>query len=159
MQIAACPAEPSRASGNDALAQWRRAIRWGNRAFDEHDHPNAIAHYEMAVALADAMVGRIDDAEAGTAAWVVAHHNLADTYARMGRAGEQSRHLCAAHARLCEALAAAALPPRWQAAAQRHCRRTYAELTHYLARHPDDRAARAACECGAAGLVSTLTRQ
>lgn len=105
------------------------------------------------------MYGRVGDAEAGTAAWVVAHHNLADTCARLGRDCERCQHLCAAHLRLCDTLNDTSLPPRWQTAALRHCRRTYAELTHYMADHPDDSTARAACTAGAAGPAHAMTRQ
>ncbi len=151
--------QPDRQNERDALARWRRAITWGNRAFDERDYSTAIAHYDAAVSVADAMYGRVGDAEAGTAAWVVAHHNLADTYARLGRDCDQCRHLCAAHARLCDTMNRTALSVRWQTAAQRHCRRTYAELTHYVARHPDDDTAREACRLGAAGPIHRLTLQ
>ncbi|AJW99973.1 hypothetical protein [Burkholderia gladioli] len=158
MQTTIVEAEPSRPD-HDALARWRRSITWGNRAFDERDYPSAIAHYDAAVSTAESMYGRLDDAEAGTAAWVVAHHNLADTYERLGRDCDQCRHLCAAHARLCDTMNRGGLPIRWQAAAQRHCRRTYAELTHFAARHPDDEAAREACQLGAAGATQGLPRQ
>lgn len=155
----ATAAPPFRADDRDELARWRRSITWGNRAFDERDYATAIAHYDAAVSVADAMYGRVGDAEAGTAAWVVAHHNLADAYARLGRDCDQCRHLCAAHTRLCDTMNGAALPIRWQTAAQRHCRRTYAELTHYAAGHPDDAAAREACQLGAAGPTHAMTRQ
>ncbi|WP_186143314.1 hypothetical protein [Burkholderia gladioli] len=103
MQTTIVEAEPSRPD-HDALARWRRSITWGNRAFDERDYPSAIAHYDAAVSTAESMYGRLDDAEAGTAAWVVAHHNLADAYERLRRDCDQCRHLCAAHARLCDTM-------------------------------------------------------
>ena len=71
MQTTIVKAEPSRPD-HDALARWRRSITWGNRAFDERDYPSAIAHYDAAVSTAESMYGRLDDAEAGTAAWEVA---------------------------------------------------------------------------------------
>ncbi|WP_186130291.1 hypothetical protein [Burkholderia gladioli] len=100
MQTTIVEAEPSRPD-HDALARWRRSITWGNRAFDERDYPSAIAHYDAAVSTAESMYGRLDDAEAGTAAWVVAHHNLADTYERMGRDCATNAATCAPRMRAC----------------------------------------------------------
>jgi len=135
----------------EGLVSWRRAIIEGNRAFKDGRQLDAMRHYTKALAIAHALFGQIEDAEAGVAAWVVAHHNLADTCERLGRCAEQRQYLCAAHRRLCLAIDDVSLPASWQEAALRHSRRTYGELTRFLSQYPDDQQAMDACRQGAAG--------
>lgn len=142
-----------------ALARWRHAIVQGNDAFARGDDTSALAQYGVALRLAQRLFGHLDDADAGVAALVVAHHNLADTFARLQRSAAQCEQLCAAHDRLCVAMDDEALAPAWRFAALQHSRRTYTELTHYLQRHPDDARARAAADRGAAGPRSALQAQ
>jgi tetratricopeptide (TPR) repeat protein len=135
----------------DGLVAWRKAIGTGNRAFEGGRYQDAIRHYTKALAIAHALFGQFEDAEAGVAAWVIAHHNLADTCERLGRCAEQRQHLCDAHRKLCLAMDDASLPASWQEAALRHSRRTYGELTRFLSQYPDDQMAIDACRQGAAG--------
>lgn len=138
----------------DPLRRWREIIQRGNRAYDQGDDQNALHHYRLALGVADDMFGQLQDANAGVAAWVVSHHNLADAYERLGRVAEQGFHLCVAHERLHRTVDDDSLEPAWRAAAFRHSRRTYGELVRFLQRHPTDVRARAACALGAAGPAS-----
>ena len=125
------------------VTRWRRAISAGNRAFQEEAYLPALEHYTTALVWAMAMYGRIDDAHVGTATLVIAHHNLADTYAELGRVAEQCHHLCAAHERLQAVRDDPAAAPAWREAALAHSRRTHLELTRFLACHPEHPQARA----------------
>ncbi|MFT3803871.1 MAG: hypothetical protein QM766_21980 [Burkholderiaceae bacterium] len=125
------------------IGRWRQAISAGNQAFQNEEFLPALEHYATALAWAIAMYGHGDDAHAGTAAVVIAHHNLADTYARLDRADEQGRHVCAAHERLLAAIDDEAMKPVWREVALGHSRRTFAELVRFLADHPDDQRAAA----------------
>ena len=118
------------------VARWRSAISAGNRAFQEEAYLPALEHYTTALVWAMAMFGRIEDAHVGTATLVIAHHNLADTYAELGRVAEQCHHLCAAHERLQAVRDDPAAAPAWREAALSHSRRTHLELTRFLASHP-----------------------
>ena len=123
------------------IGRWRQAISAGNRAFQSDAPIPALEHYSTALVWAMAMYGRIADAHTGTAALVIAHHNLADTYAVLGRTVEQAHHLCAAQERLEAAIDDEDLAPAWREAALAHSRRTFTELTRFLAEHPDHAAA------------------
>lgn len=140
-------ARPAAAS----LARWRLATRHGNLAFQAGDLRKAESHYRAALAQARDRFAVDDDADAGVAAWVIAHHNLADLCEKTGDDATRRRLLLTAHQRLCSAMYDDELPEAWRQAALAHSRRTYAELLRYLAGHPDDAGVRLACQQGAAG--------
>jgi hypothetical protein len=133
-----------------SLDTWRKAIVQGNQAFAQRDDIRALAQYRIALSLAQAMLGQIEDAQAGIAALVVAHHNIADTCMRLQLHEERARHLCGAHERLHRIMGDAAMPPAWKDAALRQSRITCTELTAFLAAWPDHARARAAANLNAA---------
>lgn len=151
--------EPGQVNLPADLSRWRSAISRGNQAFQGDDPALAIQHYNLALTLAENVFGDIDDADAGVAAWVIAHHNLADAWARLGRYTEHRHHLCAAHEKLCEAMNDDTLSPDWRLAALQHSRRTYAELTRFARHHPEDARVRAVAQLGAAGPTGSYTVQ
>lgn len=140
-------------STTDSLTRWKHAIRLGNLAFENGDCSQACSHYLQALELAASLFGSHSNADEATALWVISHHNLADTCERLGQTDEQRDWLIAAHDHLCQAVHDARLPEAWRMAALSHSRRTYGELLRFLRRHPDDMAARLACQQGAAGPV------
>jgi len=133
------------------LKQWRSAIAQGNRAFEKEDYVRAARHYRLARSIADRLFGFADEVDAGVAALVIAHHNLADTYERLGQFSEQGSQLCAVHERLCRSVDDRGLNEPWRSAALRHSRRTYVELVRFAGRQPEHARARAALSLGAAG--------
>lgn len=143
----------------DSLLRWRQATLDGNDAFRSGHYEQAIGHYDLALTMADTLFGQIDDADAGMAAYVIAHHNLADTYDRLGNPSLRRLHLCLPHDTLCAAMNDRVLPEQWQVAAQNHSRRTYTELTRYLSDHPDDIEARRVSNQGAAGMTHGVSVQ
>ncbi|OZI37000.1 hypothetical protein CAL29_00740 [Bordetella genomosp. 10] len=132
------------------LARWRGAIARGNRAFEQADYRQALARYRTALAQAEALLGACDDIDGALAAFVVAHHNLADTWLRLGRDDERGEHLAAAHEALHRMMADDAMPPAWREAALRHSRVSHAELVRFLAACPGHARARAAHALNAA---------
>ncbi|PJX27669.1 hypothetical protein CAP48_00265 [Advenella sp. S44] len=143
----------STVNGQDYLVRWRQATTDGNDAFDSGSYRQAIGHYDFALALASECFGVADDADTAIAAYVIAHHNLADTYEQLGRKALQRLHLCLAHERLCAAMNDRSLPQSWQDAAMNHSRRTYTELTRFLSLHPDDKQVQRTVSQGAAGIT------
>lgn len=141
----ACPS----ARGAASLEQWRAAIARGNGAFDTADYACSVRHYRLARTIAEKLFGRADDVDAGIAALVVAYHNLADAYERLGRISEQGTQLCAVHEKLCRAIEDAGLDESWRLAALRHSQRSYAELLRFVGRHPEHARSRAALALGA----------
>src|SRR5690606_29622044 len=115
------------------------------------DYINAIHQYRLARAIAEELFGVAADADAGVAALVIAHHNLADACEHMNHHAEQGRQLCEAHEKLCLAMDDPTLEASWRMAAWRHSQRTYAELTRFASRHPEHERARALLALGAAG--------
>lgn len=148
--------EESHPAPDADLLRWQQAILQGNRAFEYERYGHAIGYYDDALTQASAMFGHCEDADAGTAAWIISHHNLADTYARLGRLTDQRRHLCEAHERMCAAVDDESLPPAWRQAAMRHSQRTYAELLLFLRIHPDDGFARRASQSAMAPVSRQL---
>ena len=146
-------------NGQDYLVRWRQSTTDGNDAFDSGNYGQAIGHYDFALAVASECFGLVDDADTAIAAYVIAHHNLADTYERLGRKALQRLHLCLAHERLCAAMGDRSLSQSWQEAAMNHSRRTYSELTRFLSLYPDDKQARHAATQGAAGITIDIPTQ
>lgn len=140
-------------NGQDYLVRWRQAMTDGNDAFSSGRYREAIGHYDLALTTATDLFGQADDADSAIAAYVIAHHNLADTYERLGSQALQRLHLCLAHEKLCAAMNDHALPQVWQLAAMHHSRRTYGELTRFLSLHPQDNQAQLAASQGAAGMT------
>ncbi|WP_124079251.1 hypothetical protein [Pigmentiphaga humi] len=128
-----------------SLSRWRRAIMRGNRAHARGEHAVAKACYGVALRVASELYGHIADAEAGTAALVVAYHNLADTHASLGAVEDRAVCLCEAHQLLCRATTGenGELGDAWRQAALRHSRQTYAELLRFLSEQPDHARAKA----------------
>lgn len=153
------PTSAAKTTVQDSLLRWRQATLDGNDAFSSGRYEQAIGHYDLALTMAAALFGQIDDADAGLAAFVIAHHNLADTYDRLGNPALQRLHLCLPHEKLCAVMNDRTLPEQWQAAAQNHSRRTYTELTRYLSDHPDDIEARQVAQQGAAGMTNGISVQ
>lgn len=145
--------EASAVNSQDCLVRWRQATTDGNDAFSSGSYSEAIGHYDLALTMATDFFGQADDADTAIAAYVIAHHNLADTYERLGSEALQRLHLCLAHEKLCTAMNDRALPQAWQMAAMNHSRRTYGELTRFLGRHPNDKQAQLAASQGAAGIT------
>ncbi|ETF04415.1 hypothetical protein W822_04490 [Advenella kashmirensis W13003] len=137
----------------DQLVRWRQATTDGNEAYERCRYRAALRHYDLALTMATESFGHAPDAEAGMAAYVIAHHNLADTYERLGSTALQRLHLCLPHAKLCAAMNDATLPDTWQSAAHNHSRRTYTELVRFLGLHPEDSEARQVANHGAAGMT------
>ncbi len=140
-------------NSQDHLVRWRQATTDGNDAFGSGSYREAIRHYDLALTMATDLFGQVDDADTAVAAYVIAHHNLADTYERLGSAALQRLHLCLAHEKLCAAMNDHTLPQAWQMAAMHHSRRTYGELTRFLGLHPNDRQAQLVANQGAAGIT------
>ena len=140
-------------NGQDYLVRWRQATTDGNDAFSSGSYREAIGHYDLALTIATDFFGQVDDADTVVAAYVIAHHNLADTYERLGSVALQRLHLCLAHEKLCTAMNDRALPQAWQMAAMSQSRRTYGELTRFLGLHPDDKQAQLVASQGAAGIT------
>ena len=137
----------------DHLVRWRQAMTDGNEAYEKGRYRAALRHYDLALTMATESFGHARDAEAAMAAYVIAHHNLADTYERLGNIALQRLHLCLPHEKLCAAMNDATLADAWQSAALSHSRRTYTELVRFLGLHPDDAEARQVANHGAAGMT------
>ncbi len=151
------PVKAASASAQSILSQWRQAIQDGNDAFSIGNYAQAITHYEQALAVSTECFGVIEDAENGVATYVIAHHNLADTYRSLENQVQQRLHLCLPHEKLYAAMNDRSLPESWQLAAQNHSRRTYTELSLYLSQHPEDGDARRIANLGAAGATGSLS--
>jgi hypothetical protein len=136
------------------LARWRGAIARGNQAFEQADYQEALPFYRTALAQAEQLLGACDDIDGALAALVVAHHNLADTWLRLGSDEDRGGHLAAAHEALHQLMGDDTMPATWREAALRHCRITLAELTRFLAVCPGHERARAAYGLNAAAVAS-----
>ncbi|MNH10429.1 hypothetical protein D3C79_699080 [compost metagenome] len=78
---------------------------------------------------------RWHDVDEAVAAFVVAHHNLADLHLRLNQPQESVDYLCAAHQRLLQASQQARLPQALRDAALRHSGRTYTQLLSFIAEY------------------------
>lgn len=120
---------------DDPLSEWKRSIVAGNRFDERGDLPRARAAYLAALALAESGLERghrtdalLPDADAVVAAFVIAHHNLADLCLRSDEPERAMDHLRSAHARLVRLCHGEGLPQALVQAALRQSHRTRIEL-------------------------------
>lgn len=142
-----------------SVRQWREAILQGNRAFQIADYIRAVGHYRVACSIAEEHFGSEIEADQGVALLVIACLNLADSFEQLDCVAEQGAQLCAIHEKLCLAMNEPAFDETWRMAVWQHSRRTYAELSRFVKRHPADERARAVLGLGAAGPETELCRQ
>ena len=114
-----------------SMDQWKQAIERGNRAFDIHDNAVALGHYRLAMILAHDMFETWADHDAAVAAFVVAHHNMADLQLREARIDEAATLLCIAHERLQATISDENIAQALRQTALRHSRQTLSELLHF----------------------------
>jgi Fe-Mn family superoxide dismutase len=85
------------------MQHWKRTTETANRLFDQGELVDAREHYLQALALAQVLFERWHDVDEAVAAFVIAHHNLADLHLRLNQPQESADYLCAAHQRLLQA--------------------------------------------------------
>ncbi|HIV70697.1 MAG TPA: hypothetical protein H9903_07195 [Candidatus Aquabacterium excrementipullorum] len=120
------------------LAHWRRTIQLGNEHY-QHLAPGSLALalslFQDALLMADVLLEQWPDADVAFAAYVVSHHNLADTLLQLDETDEAATHLCVAHERLERLRDDPGQPASRRDAAERHLVRTLAELERFAHRH------------------------
>ncbi|HEK1691086.1 hypothetical protein PpSQ1_08730 [Pseudomonas putida] len=117
------------------MQHWKRTTEAANRLFEQGELVDARELYLQALALAQVLFERWHDVEEAVAAFVVAHHNLADLHLRLNQPQESADYLCAAHQRLLQASQQARLPQALRDAALRHSGRTYTQLLSFIAEY------------------------
>ncbi len=117
------------------MQHWKRITQIANHLFSQGELVDAREHYLQALALAQVLFTRWQDADEAVASLVIAHHNLADLHLRLQQPHESADYLCAVHQRLLQASQDVCLPPALRAAALRHSARTYTELLSFIAEH------------------------
>ncbi|MDF0730331.1 hypothetical protein P0Y43_06255 [Pseudomonas entomophila] len=117
------------------MQHWKRTTQDANRLFDQGELVDARELYLQALALAQVLFERWHDVDEAVAAFVIAHHNLADLHLRLNQPHESADYLCAAHQRLLEASQNQRLPEALREAALRHSSRTYTELLNFIAEY------------------------
>ncbi|BBH44500.1 hypothetical protein [Pseudomonas sp. KU43P] len=117
------------------MQHWKRTTQAANRLFEQGDLVDARELYLQALALAQVLFERWHDVDEAVAAFVIAHHNLADLHLRLNQPQESADYLCAAHQRLLQASQESRLPQVLRAAALRHSGRTYTELLSFIAEY------------------------
>lgn len=117
------------------MQYWKRTTEIANRLFEQGQLVDAREHYLQALALAQVLFERWNDVDEAVAAFVIAHHNLADLHLRLNQPHESADYLCAAHQRLLQASQEARLPQGLRDAALRHSGRTYTELLSFIAEY------------------------
>jgi len=115
------------------MQHWKRTTEIANRLFEQGELVDAREYYLQALALAQVLFERWHDIDEAVAAFVIAHHNLADLHLRLNQPQESADYLCAAHQRLLQASQEARLPQALRDAALRHSGRTYTELLSFIA--------------------------
>lgn len=113
------------------MQHWKRTTETANRLFDQGELVDAREHYLQALALAQVLFERWHDVDEAVAAFVIAHHNLADLHLRLNQPHESADYLCAAHQRLLQAGQEARLPQALRDAALRH----YTQLLGFIAEY------------------------
>lgn len=120
------------------LTHWRRTIQQGNEHY-QRVAPGALTQalslFQDALLMADVLLEQWPDADVAMAAYVVSHHNLADTLLRLDEADEAATHLCVAHERLERLRDDFTQPLSRRDAAERHLSRTLAELERFAHQH------------------------
>ncbi|AIZ31741.1 hypothetical protein ACE1YR_06030 [Pseudomonas sp. K1(2024)] len=114
------------------MQHWKRTTDIANRLFAQGELIDAREHYLQALALAQVLFERWHDVDQAVAAFVIAHHNLADLHVRLNQPHESADYLCAAHQRLLQASQEQRLPAALREAALRHSGRTYTELLNFI---------------------------
>jgi hypothetical protein len=120
------------------LMHWRSTIQQGNehyRLMAPGSLTQALSLFQDALLMADVLLEQWPDADVAMAAYVVSHHNLADTLLRMDEADEAATHLCVAHERLERLRDDFSQPASRRHAAERHLARTMAELERFAHQH------------------------
>lgn len=117
------------------MQHWKRTTEAANRLFEQGELVDARELYLQALALAQVLLERWHDVDEAVAAFVVAHHNLADLHLRLNQPQESVDYLCAAHQRLLQASQQARLPQTLRDAALRHSGRTYTQLLSFIAEY------------------------
>jgi hypothetical protein len=117
------------------MQHWKRTTEAANRLFEQGELVDARELYLQALALAQVLLERWHDVDEAVAAFVVAHHNLADLHLRLNQPQESADYLCAAHQRLLQASQQARLPQALRDAALRHSGRTYTQLLSFIAEY------------------------
>lgn len=117
------------------MQHWKRTTEAANRLFEQGELVDARELYLQALALAQVLFERWHYVDEAVAAFVVAHHNLADLHLRLNQPQESADYLCAAHQRLLQASQQARLPQALRDAALRHSGRTYTQLLSFIAEY------------------------
>lgn len=117
------------------MQHWKRITQIANHLFSQGELVDAREHYLQALALAQVLFTRWQDANEAVASLVIAHHNLADLHLRLQQPHESADYLCAVHQRLLQASQDVCLPRALRDAALRHSARTYTELLSFIAEH------------------------
>ncbi|WP_263260398.1 tetratricopeptide repeat protein [Pseudomonas sp. RIT-PI-S] len=117
------------------MDHWKQIIERANALFAQGQWVEAREHYLRALALAQILFARWGNPDEAVAAFVVAHHNLADLHLHLHQPEESAEYLCAAHEQLLDAAHRHDLPGPLREAALRHSNRTYTELLEFIAVH------------------------
>ncbi|HDS1734994.1 MULTISPECIES: hypothetical protein [Pseudomonas] len=117
------------------MQHWKRTTDNANRLFEQGELVDAREHYLQALALAQVLLERWHDVDEAVAAFVIAHHNLADLHLRLNQPHESADYLCSAHQRLLQTSQEPRLPQALREAALRHSARTYTELLSFIAEY------------------------
>lgn len=117
------------------MQHWRRIIEQGNHCFAQKAYVDAREHYLQALALAQVLFDRWEDADQAVAACVISHHNLADLHLALDQPEESADYLCAIHEHLLKVMQDAGRRSELRQAALAHSRRTYMELLNFISEH------------------------
>lgn len=117
------------------MQHWKRTTEIANRLFQQGDLVDARELYLQALALAQVLFERWQDADEAVAACVISHHNLADLHLRLKQPQESAEYLCAIHHRLLQACQDPRLSPLLRDAALRQSGKTYTELLNFISEY------------------------
>ncbi|MDD0972756.1 tetratricopeptide repeat protein [Pseudomonas fontis] len=117
------------------MQHWKRTTEIANSLFQQGDWVDAREHYLQALALAQVLFERWQDADEAVAACVISHHNLADLHLRLQQPQESAEYLCSIHQRLLQASQEPRLSPALREAALRQSAKTYTELLSFISEY------------------------
>ncbi|NER60577.1 hypothetical protein G3435_12415 [Pseudomonas sp. MAFF212428] len=117
------------------MQHWKRTTEIANRLFQQGDLVDARELYLQALALAQVLFERWQDADEAVAACVISHHNLADLHLRLKQPQESAEYLCAIHQRLLQTCQDERLSPTLRDAALRQSGATYTELLNFISEY------------------------
>lgn len=117
------------------MQHWKRTTEIANRLFQQGDLVDARELYLQALALAQVLFERWQDADEAVAACVISHHNLADLHLRLKQPQESAEYLCAIHHRMLQACQDPRLSPLLRDAALRQSGKTYTELLNFISEY------------------------